>query len=292
MDDSAQQLAKPKPAVARFAQTRPLIVFFLLAYAWSWTCWLIIPRIVGHRPLELNEAFEIILFLIGACGPLVSALVTRWLAYRDLRICRVWTGWKSLAAGLAFGLIAFFVATVLSPTLALVKGSIGDVHWPVLLQWSTYAVNYSSFVGGPLNEEPGWRGFALPRLQARFGPYRASMILAVLWAAWHLPLFQIPGWSSASPWQFLLILTGISFLFTAAANISKFSVIVAIVLHVFFNASSSLGNALGKGLPTRSHEMVVYTFVVCACGTTIGVAALKLRWGSDDTFRQAEPVTQ
>src|SRR5947199_3415499 len=42
------------------------------------------------------------------------------------------------------------------------------------------------FIG--LGEEPGWRGFALPHLQARFSPFLASLVLALVWAIWHLPL--------------------------------------------------------------------------------------------------------
>ena len=46
---------------------------------------------------------------------------------------------------------------------------------------------------GPLGEEPGWRGYALPRLEVALGPVRGSLFLALLWAGWHLPLFWIPG---------------------------------------------------------------------------------------------------
>jgi membrane protease YdiL (CAAX protease family) len=145
----------------------------------------------------------------------------------------------------------------------------------VLLHWSTYAVNYSTFLGGPVNEEPGWRGFALPRLQARYGPYWASVMIAPLWAGWHLPMFQVPGWNSASPGQFVLILLGISFLLTAVTNLARFGVIVPIVMHAFFNTSSRLGNAVMSGLPARDHLMWIYTLVVCICGTGLGVAVLR-----------------
>jgi membrane protease YdiL (CAAX protease family) len=260
--------------LTRFAQARPLTLFFLLTYTWTWTLWLALPRFI---PDNKAESFGELLIITGAFGPTVAALITRWLTDRDLKICRVWTGWYSLAAGLSFGLGAFFVTTLLATSVAQAKAPMHELHWSSLMHWSTYGINYSTFLGGPVNEEPGWRGFALPRLQKRYGPVWATLILAPLWAGWHLPLFQMPDWSSANPWQFLLILVGIAFLLTAAANISKFNVVVAIVLHAFFNTSSGLANALMLALPRRSHEMTIYTFVVLVGGVTVGLAALRMR---------------
>jgi len=264
----------------RFARSRPLTLFFLLTYAWTWVWWLCVPRFV---PDDKAESYGELLFLAGAFGPTVAALVTRWLAARDLKICHIWTGWRGLATGLGFGLTAFFVTTLLAPSAAVARAPAYALHWSSLLHWSTLGFNYSTFLGGPVPEEPGWRGFALPRLQERYGPVRATLILAPLWAGWHLPLFQMPGWSSATPWQFLLILIGIAFLFTAAANISKFNMLVAIVLHAFFNTSSRLGNALMAGLPRRSHEMMIYTLVVFVGGTVVGLAALWITAASIDS---------
>jgi membrane protease YdiL (CAAX protease family) len=275
MADSAEQFTRPRNALVRFAQARPLTLFSLLAYLWSWTLW----GSLALLPQGWNSSFDrllIAVFIVGICGPTVAALVTSWLANRDLRICRVWTGWRSLIAGLAFGLAAFFVTALFAPTAAIAKAPFYALHWSALLHWSTYAINYSTFIGGPVNEEPGWRGFALPRLQERYGPVRATLILAPLWAGWHLPLFWMEGWSSANPPEFLLILVGISFLMTAAANISKFNIVVAVVLHAFFNTSSGLGNTLTSGLPRRAHEMVIYTFAVLICGGVLGLAGILL----------------
>ena len=44
-----------------------------------------------------------------------------------------------------------------------------------------------------MSEEIGWRGYALPRLAARIGLARASLLLGLIWAGWHLPLFFVPG---------------------------------------------------------------------------------------------------
>jgi uncharacterized protein len=271
-----KQKSEPASPLVSLARARPLTIFFLLAYAWSWSFWLIVPRLLLHRELTFEETVDLVIFLVGAGGPLVAALITRWIAYRDFKICQVWNGWSNLISGLVVGISAFFVATVLAPTIALVRAPLAQIHWSTLLQWSTYAVNYSLFLGGPVPEEPGWRGFALPKLQARFGPYWATVILAFFWAAWHLPLFHL-HWSSASPWQFLLIIVGVSFLLTAAANLSKFNILVAIMLHACFNASSKVLNALLSKLPERSPEMTIYTLAVCGCGTLFGVVLLRLR---------------
>ena len=48
-------------------------------------------------------------------------------------------------------------------------------------------------IGGPLGEEPGWRGYAVPILQRRFGPVTGALVLGLVWAVWHLPLRLIPG---------------------------------------------------------------------------------------------------
>jgi len=274
--EAAEPSVPSRSAVARFAQKRPLTLFFILAYAWAWSGWILMARIVPDGNVSPRyEMFLENLFMMSAFGPTVAALATQWLGHRNLKICKFWTGWRGLIQGLAFGLSAFAIVTIIAPTRAMVQAPLSAWHWSTLLHVSTYGINISTFFGGPVNEEPGWRGFALPRLQERYGPVGATLILAPLWAGWHAPLFWMEGWTSATPWEFLLILVGITFLFTAAANISKFNVLVAMVLHGFFNTSSLLGNTLSHNvLPRRPHEMVIYTFVVLITGAAIGIVAL------------------
>lgn len=259
-------------------RTRETTVLFLSArLRLAWTFWLAVSGIVRHSALGAgSDSFAIPAFIAGAFGPTVAALVTRWLAHRDLKIGSLWTGWRGLIAGLAVGVLGFLLATVAAPSLALVREQLFGLHWGALAHGSTYAVNYSTFLGGPVNEEPGWRGFALPRLQQRYGPFWATVILAPLWAGWHLPLFQVPGWSTASPWQFVLILLGASFLLTATANLSRFNIVVAILLHAFLNTSTAMVNALTHNLPPRPYPMVSYSLAVFSFGTLFGLVVLSV----------------
>ena len=97
----------------------------------------------------------------------------------------------------------------------------------------------SNFIHGGLSEEPGWRGFALPRLQARFSPLVSSLILGVIWAVWHAPA-RFGGVEAKSvedtgvEWMLIVLL---SIIFTWLYNRTKGSVLVGALLHASMNAT-------------------------------------------------------
>jgi membrane protease YdiL (CAAX protease family) len=96
-------------------------------------------------------------------------------------------------------------------------------------------------------EEAGWRGYALPRLQARFGALRATLCLAVGWAGWHLPLFFVlASYSDFDPFTavgFVIGLTAGGFVLTAIYNSTGGSVLAVAVWHALYNlcAASEAG---------------------------------------------------
>lgn len=97
--------------------------------------------------------------------------------------------------------------------------------------------------GGPLGEELGWRGFALPFLQKTHSPLEASVILGSLWALWHAPLdishaWGVPGFGG---FVYRLICTiPITVLFTFFYNCAKGNILVAILLHTSANSGLDL----------------------------------------------------
>ena len=101
------------------------------------------------------------------------------------------------------------------------------------------------FGGEPLGEEPGWRGFALPRLQPRYGPLRGTLLLGVVWCFWHLPDFLTPAQGGGPGTDLAIILTNfamfflmviaLAIIFTWVFNHTAGSVFIAIVLHASVN---------------------------------------------------------
>ncbi|MCI0463937.1 MAG: CPBP family intramembrane metalloprotease [Gemmataceae bacterium] len=200
-----------------------LTAFVLLAYGLTWACWLSISTV----PAEWAET----LATLGQFGLLVAALAVAGVAggWRDLlgRLCkwRVHPLWFGLALLLP-GALAL-AALVLTDQTFDIRGAYlaPDVvpHFVLIL-----------LVGGPLGEELGWRGFALPRLQTLCPPLLATFLLALIWAGWHLPLW----WVADVPCSFGLYVVGViplTFLFTWLSAHCGGSVLVAMLFHASIN---------------------------------------------------------
>ncbi|MEG3614694.1 type II CAAX endopeptidase family protein [Isoptericola haloaureus] len=168
-----------------WAAAHPVAAFVVLAYAISWTLW--VPVVVGA-----GGAVAQVLFVVGGLGPAVSALlVTRRIGAPLGPWARQIVRWRvPLRYYLyALGLPALLFAIV-NVELAIVGQEIdlallGDRLPAYLMTFLAVAT-----IGGGF-EEPGWRGFALPRLQERFAPLAATCLLALVWGVWHLPLYGL-----------------------------------------------------------------------------------------------------
>lgn len=183
---------------------RPLFSFFALAYALSWLAWT--PYVLSQQGLgvldfripEVMGDAQLLGLMPGAyVGPLTSAFLITLLTQgraglrpwgRRLITWRV--GWRWYA----FALLVV-PATILLGTAAM-PGAADAFRLPGIQLLLAYLLMLVvQFFTTGLAEEPGWRDFALPRMQERHGPVLgASLFLGVIWAAWHAPLF-LTGWA-------------------------------------------------------------------------------------------------
>lgn len=155
--------------------TRQILLFFAIAFDYTWA--LGACMVLWRIRIDFS--------IVVSAGPILGALVTNRLAYGHYRAFRFHSGWPRTLVAAALGVAIVLASEIILPATAIVDAR--NLRWGVLVSLSSY--NYSTLLGGPLFEEPGWRGFALPRLESRFGPAVASVILGVAWATWHLPFF-------------------------------------------------------------------------------------------------------
>jgi membrane protease YdiL (CAAX protease family) len=193
---------------------RPLITFFVLAYAFSW--W----------PLPFGG------FL--ALGPLLGALIVLAITegragLRELgsRIIRWRVGWIWYVVALGLPVAVLLITVALNVALGAGAPSLARFS-PLSGIIVVFALRLVSPLDVPLGEEPGWRGFALPRLQAERSPLLATLILGVLVAAWHAPLL-LPQYG-LRPLD-LLATVAVTFWYTWLFNHTGGSVLMTIVAH-------------------------------------------------------------
>jgi hypothetical protein len=216
-------------------------VFLVLTFGWSWGFW--VPKVFVARGLVQGVP---VLPNLGAFGPTVAAFVL--VTYAD-----GWSGAKRLALRAVqfdYPKRWFIPALFLSPaivfvslTVAYLTGTIPSFPWrdnPVVLP---IAFVFIFVLGGPLQEEFGWRGYLLDPLQERLSALGGGVIIGLIWAVWHLPLFYIPSETIyfRNPFLgFAVSITLLSVLMTWVYNNTNRSLLLVLLFHASFNWSQAM----------------------------------------------------
>lgn len=261
----------------------PLVSFFVLAYAVTWLLW--VPLVIAGVP-AFSETRHIPTpaalpgIAIGVTGTaLFMTAVTQGRAGLRRLLARL-TCWD-------VGVVWYLVALLLIPlSELLITAAAGG---PQVLRALTpaalavYPVAFvSHFVFGPLFEETGWRGFALPRMQHRFGPLRGSLLLGLLWGGWHFCLY-LPSWIRSGALagvvdmaMFVAFTVSVSVLFTWLSNNTRASLLLVMLLHGSVNGTATYVQLLAdRG--TIPHDAAVFCAGFGALITAM-VTAVAIVW--------------
>jgi uncharacterized protein len=238
----------------------PLITFFVLTFVISW----------GFLP------FEAVRFLPS--GPLIAALIVTpltlgWAGLRDLgsRMIRWRVRWHWYVLAIGLPLAVHLANVVLNVALGAPAPSLAQFS-PAYALLVVFAVRLVNPADGPLGEEPGWRGFAQPRLQADRSPLMATLILAVLVTIWHVPTFILEAGSQPS-----FILGGVlatlavTFWYAWLFNRTGGSVLITLIAHAT-EGSIQVGAFWPAGAAARI--ILVYAGVWCV----VAIALIVLDW--------------
>jgi membrane protease YdiL (CAAX protease family) len=236
----ASELETAASASMALLRRFPLTSYFIIALVFSWT--VVLTVLLGHLPENFMAVVPITL------GPTVAALVMTavtegWDGFRSLlgrfvlwRVSFVW--YLFIFLGIP---MVFILGTVFLPGAAASFDHLSATTWLSYL-WKFPLV---LVVGGPLFEESGWRGFALARLQVKWGPLVGTLILGFLWAAWHYPQYLMPGWAAQNGGfnaralaVFTLSVVLLTIVITWVFNNTRGSLLIAILLHASINTFS------------------------------------------------------
>ena len=243
----------PGGLLIRFARKRPLVSFFVLAYLLAWA--VVLPRVLFNLGL-ISFNIPSWWIIVGFYGPCIAGLWMQWLTEGNLRVCRLYDSGRGFLLGIIFGSALILISFVVLPALLAEKAPLQSLDWHAFVSITSYHLQYSVVLGA-IGEEPGWRGYALPRLQARLGPVWASVLLGLLWAGWHFPGLLMNGWSVTWMLTYAVGVIALSVLMTLAANLSGFSIVVAVIMHIL----SDTNPYLISGLTAHSHAKLHWYWV-------------------------------
>jgi len=230
----------PQTGIRRERKTASVAVFVIATYLGAWAVWAYWVPTMPASGMVMTPGF-LAAAMIGGFAPTLAALLVLALAEgreSAVALLRQALHWR---APLRWYLIAILTVPAVTALSLWLQGATFATF-----SWSGWAAMIPIAIGWPLmaalGEEFGWRGFALPRLEARRGAIGAAMILGLVWGFWHLPADYIG-------------LKGMGWWFVPAFLVSG-----PLVLTAHSVIMSWIWNRAGRSLP----PMLVYHFGITA----------------------------
>jgi membrane protease YdiL (CAAX protease family) len=218
---------------------RRLTSFFVLAYALAWGVELV-PDLTGMTQPSWTSWF--FAGFLSALAPSVAAAIVVRASGESVRgwfrsVAKVRVHWKWYVAAIAVPFLIVYAAGVASWALG------GPIDWSAF-EISPMTIVIGIVIGtllGGGQEEFGWRGFAQPELQERYGAFSAAVVVGIFWGLWHLPQF-LPGgfradWGPLMVGSYFVGIIGFSVLLAWVFNGSGGSAWLAMVMHGADNAT-------------------------------------------------------
>ena len=262
--------------------TKYLVLFVVLTLAWTLICGFI-PVLFGLTGPGLGT----FIFYLGGGAPSVVALFLVFLTYpKDKRKDYFRRCFSFAQAGWKWPLITVAVFTLLSVLSIVIGVGILGYEMPTMdyikaivnNPLNIFLVLLLSLISGPLNEEFGWRGYALDRLLVRFGFLKGSLILGFIWAIWHLPWYFTPGQAQYNLLKdsvfhalmfipsVMLLSVFVSFVYVKTGR----SILAGALVHMFSNL---IGSQLLSSYTTEISMLIRYTNMAFFIGVIIYTVA-------------------
>ena len=260
-------------------EDRNLIRFILQAYLISWS--ITLPLALSSNGI-LDIGLPQSLTILASFGPTISAVIL-WAQEKGIqnipshlwgclkpRVKPVWL-FVALLGPSIVGALSVFLG-------AFIRGSPPDFRWAAGLSAFPVVFLFVFFLGGPLGEEYGWRGYALPRLLDKFGWIKGNLILGAVWGLWHLPLFWIidTPQSEIPLIGFMLQIMGTTFIYSWIMQGTGGSIFTAMLFHTAGNAFAGFIPFLPLGQTGGNiYSFSVFIALIWLMAVAVSVGKLK-----------------
>lgn len=270
-------------------QQYPLSIYVVLCYLFSWAFLLLSYRILLNAE-EGTFPWLALIGLPGAYGPsLIAILMVKLTEEKGavkvlLKKLLLWkAAWRWYLLILLIPVLLETAAVIFSQSFGFALGTFE--YKRALTVYFPYVLIALPF--GPMGEELGWRGYLLPKLLEKHNPLTASMILGFIWTFWHVASFSFPGAAIPSIFNvtsftillYLATLFGETLLITYIYLKTQGSVLLAILFHAVFNASSnivfSLFPDISQNVPHREGIYIINLVLMILLGTGLLVLVQK-----------------
>ncbi|MBY9004033.1 MAG: CPBP family intramembrane metalloprotease [Candidatus Lokiarchaeota archaeon] len=225
---------------SNIVQKYSLTLFFVLSYAF-----MIIPTFI-----YLSGFFPEVMITIMIWSPTISGIIMSALLGGWSEVKKILSGFLKWKVGIIWYIAGFtlLIGPLIFAGIYLLLGGVAPGPVPGLTLSVILLNLVLTLLRGPLSEEAGWRGFALPRLQSKFSALVSSVILAIIWACWHIPLYLV---EARMPFYiFIALVLVITILMTWAYNNTEGSLIITVMFHFSFNFNGAFITGLFGLLPT------------------------------------------
>ena len=289
---TTQPVTQPDQGLRAFVTRHQLSIFFVLALAASWLAWT--PYVLSNSGLGVWDLTfpggmiggQLLGMLPGAyLGPIGSAALVTGLVGGRAGL-RAWVKgmWRWRASWRWYaGILIGVPATIIIATQA-VGGQMAAPSQAWLFVLVAYVPGLIlQMITTGLAEEPGWRDFALPRLQRKVGPLGSAFVLGPIWALWHMPLFLTDwaGWPDVrwyAPLVFAAFCVTFGIVMTWVFNRTGQSLPLAMLLHTSVNNYASVASTeLFPGVDADRFQLAV--LLAAGIGAAIVIVATRGRLG-------------
>lgn len=274
--------------IKRYIKNYEILLFVFLTFLFSWTIWgILYISSISIIDNNIYKKYFSALACLGAYGPSIMSIILTAFLYKKSGLKKLLlrlTKWRYNAIYYIIAIFGVPVLTYISYLVCKYIGFTGEVKLITNPYFILASFTTILFFGGPLNEEIGWRGFLLPNFQKNLNPLWSSIIVGIVWACWHLPLFFIAG-TSQYGYPFGLFMVSailLSILITWLFNRTKGSLVFPILLHTAYNTSTAIMSGIDDFFVGKEHILTSKVYI------NLGISMIAVIFIVIDMFKQSK----